>query len=900
MRDRLNRGKGISWYLCIFLLAVLLYVMVMIVENAYPFGEKCFLADDAYVQYNTMLRILIEYIHSGYKTTIMWNHGMGTDIYLTALYYLVSPFNLIALVMGEHYVEQALTIIIVLKCSLVPVTGLYYFRHTTIFQREFSLENDSRRFNNWISFCCAFAWGFCGYIIAYGQNIIWLDALMLMPLIALSVEKIRSRKGYWQYILLLAMSFIFNFYYAFYICMFIVVYYFLLESKGAKIFIKGGLKIVVLSLVSVLMAGAVLIPAVLCIIRAGDTILDNTDALDMWGDLGHYIVSFFPFKEITNGYLYNNNNYCGTIAVMMLFLFLFSSSVAVKEKIKYGCISFLFMLAANFLPLNYVFHGFVVPHGTGNRFAIILTFVMLIITCRMLFNLSKERLRTVAAMGFVSIVVFALAFTDNSRLQVMYSYIVFLFVMVLYIIVLVLLMRKSITVRTAILMITVVWVFEICGNAVCTMKDKASDKNMVDDIRLEEWCAEYDLLRTDGENRKTSLVNYDYTPKSNINWYSSMINGYFVNAFSYMGFLHFDNVECVYDGATPLTAMMYNVRYVLTNAMNTNGGYHAIYSNDEYSIYEADELAGWGFMTDDSIKKWKSDRTVAENQSEFIKQGFGTELSSLADENMDGIADGKLMEVIPWGNIGHDVAERCGIFSRYTKKDGTGVTESYNAGEFQKIGVGDYIYTGKSTQYHACVLLNFVADKDMELYVYSEDNRDQAVMIFVGGKQVADVKYTSSGQLVYGGHVEKGQKVKISVIGGASVGETAEKRIRLYSFNTDLFERVKPYITDETLISDGYEGNTFKGHITVKEDGVLYMAFPYSDGYTIYVDGKKAEKLLLGKGNMGVELTGGDHEIMLEYHTPGLVIGIVVSGVGLILFVLICIYDSRRKKSGME
>ena len=126
MRDRLNRGKGISWYLCIFLLAVLLYVMVMIVENAYPFGEKCFLADDAYVQYNTMLRILIEYIHSGYKTTIMWNHGMGTDIYLTALYYLLSPFNLIALVMGEHYVEQALTIIIVLKCSLVPVTGLYY------------------------------------------------------------------------------------------------------------------------------------------------------------------------------------------------------------------------------------------------------------------------------------------------------------------------------------------------------------------------------------------------------------------------------------------------------------------------------------------------------------------------------------------------------------------------------------------------------------------------------------------------------------------------------------------------------------------------------------------------------------------------------------------------------
>lgn len=48
-----------------------------------------------------------------------------------------------------------------------------------------------------------------------------------------------------------------------------------------------------------------------------------------------------------------------------------------------------------------------------------------------------------------------------------------------------------------------------------------------------------------------------------------MINGYYVNAFETMGMAHFDNVECVYDGATPLTAMMYNVRYVLTNSKNT-------------------------------------------------------------------------------------------------------------------------------------------------------------------------------------------------------------------------------------------------------------------------------------------------------------------------------------------
>lgn len=185
----------------------------------------------------------------------------------------------------------------------------------------------------------------------------------------------------------------------------------------------------------------------------------------------------------------------------------------------------------------------------------------------------------------------------------------------------------------------------------------------------------------------------------------------------------------------------------------------------------------------------------------------------------------------------------------------------------------------------------------MDLYVYSYDTRDQYVMISVDGEESAETSYYDTAQLVYGGHVKKGQKVRVSVYGGAAIGETAEKQIQLYSFNTELFDKVKQYITDETLISDGFSGNTFKGHVTAKKDGVLYLAFPYSDGYTIYVDGKKAEKLLLGKGNMGVELTGGEHEITLEYHTPGLVPGIIVSVAGVIMFVFICLYDSRRKST---
>ena len=106
------------------------------------------------------------------------------------------------------------------------------------------------------------------------------------------------------------------------------------------------------------------------------------------------------------------------------------------------------------------------------------------------------------------------------------------------------------------------------------------------------------------------MVIDDYTPASEVNWYSSMINGYMVNAYSSMGLSRYDNVECVYDGTTPLTAMMYNVRYVLTNGINTNGGYHSIAQGDSYNLYEADELAGMGFVADRSLMQWSGDADV--------------------------------------------------------------------------------------------------------------------------------------------------------------------------------------------------------------------------------------------------------------------------------------------------
>lgn len=42
----------------------------------------------------------------------------------------------------------------------------------------------------------------------------------------------------------------------------------------------------------------------------------------------------------------------------------------------------------------------------------------------------------------------------------------------------------------------------------------------------------------------------------------------------------------------------------------------------------------------------------------------------------------------------------------------------------------------------------------------------------------------------------------------------------------------------------------------------------------------------------------GYHDIELRYHTAGLIPGAIVSAVGVCAFVLLCIYDSRKRRNG--
>ena len=135
----------------------------------------------------------------------------------------------------------------------------------------------------------------------------------------------------------------------------------------------------------------------------------------------------------------------------------------------------LLVLALNYLPLNYVFHGMTITHGLGNRFAFILTFILIAAAYRILMNLGKLRLRYIAVSTVVAGVIFVASLIDSREMSTPLGYVIFMLMLAFAAILCVLCRRGSIKPGVAVCIICGCWIAEIMGNALYVMPGKTED-----------------------------------------------------------------------------------------------------------------------------------------------------------------------------------------------------------------------------------------------------------------------------------------------------------------------------------------------------------------------------------------------------------------------------------------
>lgn len=121
--------------------------------------------------------------------------------------------------------------------------------------------------------------------------------------------------------------------------------------------------------------------------------------------------------------------------------------------------------------------------------------------------------------------------------------------------------------------------------------------------------------------------------------------------------------------------------------------------------------------------------------------------------------------------------------------------------------------------------------------------------------------------------------------------------IKVYAMPTKIYDKYAPQLQENRYKIDTLENDYVKGTFNCSKDSLLYFSILATDGWDIYIDGKKAEKIIpLNLAFIGAEVSKGAHVVELRYHTPGLTSGMILSAIGLIVLAAIMLY--RRKLQG--
>jgi hypothetical protein len=104
----------------------------------------------------------------------------------------------------------------------------------------------------------------------------------------------------------------------------------------------------------------------------------------------------------------------------------------------------------------------------------------------------------------------------------------------------------------------------------------------------------------------------------------------------------------------------------------------------------------------------------------------------------------------------------------------------------------------------------------------------------------------------------------------------------------ELLGRLKSSALKITEFNDKH----LKGTISLAESGLLFLSIPYSNGWTVEVNGEPSDLIRVQTAFLGVLLEKGDHSVELRYRNPYAAPGILISAISLLVMIVL----ARRRK----
>lgn len=860
--------------------ALFIILLVYFCYEIIPFGEKIIYRMDLYHQYGPLFSELYDRLTNAESLVYSWNSGLGSSFLGNFYNYLSSPISFIVLLFGHENTFEAVAAMIAIKAVLSSMAMSYYLKK-------------SQKANGFTIVAFGIMYAFCGYFIAYYWNVMWIDAMYILPFIVLGIERIIDNGKCSTYIIALSVAIFSNYYIGYMLCIFsciyFIYYYFcslnkiknkkslLPETKGVfkklsnSFFWQSGLRFAFSSVAVGIILLFMLIPLVYILNSSSATAGSAPEEYKSYFSIFDFLANHLAGLEPTirsSGEDVLPNVYCGMLTVLLIPLYLFSKRISATEKIASVALLAVMYFSFNVNFINFFWHGFHFPNDLPYRQSFMYSFVLLIMAFKALKNIDEYNKKQILGVGIAVVGFVILTQELGSKNVDDFTVFVTIAFTVLLTIVLGLIVSKKAQVFALSIML-------ICSVAAETIS--ANTDHYVANQSKESFSADYEDFKTLQEKNadNNSLMFYreeltDLRARMDPCWYD--YNG--ASTFTSMAYEKVSNFQkdfglygnkinsFTYNPQTPLYNAMFSLKYIYdkSDLIGESEYYTLKNENKTFKSYENNYVLNLAYPVSNDIVGWNASdyNNPVEAQEEYFRLATG----------IDGLYERIYDYELIYGNILS--------IDRYSIENET----------FSLNKVDD--------NYNGSVTVDITARDNSNIYVYVYSRNLDTVSMFsqtltttmtVNDGYILDLGCHNPGELI---SVEMPLKEECNSASVDFVVFTVNHEKFVEGFNKLKSGQIEYSKFDETLIT---------GTFVADKDEVLYTSIPYDESWNIYIDGKLVSKddiFAVSDALIGVNVTEGEHEITFVYNAKGLKECVVISTLFVVVLLIFYILSTKK------
>jgi uncharacterized membrane protein YfhO len=847
-----------------FALPALIILIGFFTRGVFPIADRNVLTIDLYHQYAPFMAELQDKFRTGGSLFYSWSGGLGTNFYALFAYYLASPLNILIVLFPQAYLTEAILLLVVLKtglagaCFFLFLRGVY--KHNNLFM---------------VAVSCLYA--LSSYSLAYYWNIMWLDGIFLLPLVMLGLVLLVREGRFWLYAITLGLVIYSNYYIAFFVCAFTVLYFvvclfqYQALSRPKPFFAAVG-RFTVFSLIGAGLSAFLSLPTYFSLqltSAAGDHMPRTvTHYYDLFDYIGQHFILTPP--TIRDGM---PNMYAGVALLILVPLYFLVKSIPPRVKFLHLGLLLVLVLSFNINVLNFAWHGMHFPNQLPYRNSFVYIFLILSMVYPVLTRLrecSGKQIGLVSILAAFIVLLSQKLNTETPELQTLYGTLIGLSI---YAAVLTLDRIRHMSQRDLAGVFLIVIVAELLVNTLMTLhridvtevmstrKDYLSGRQ-VEEIRAQlDWFEQEEDLFYRVEVLPPKTINdpfmYQYR---GVSIFASTMQTKPVKMFENLGY-HSNGINSYkYEASTLVLDTLWGIKYIIRRSGNQEYQVmQQVLKTDWIEVFKNPYALSLGYVGTPALENWRSamgNPFKAQNRLVQDLTGMDEEvLRSLSVENGD-------LDNMTYTGSARNV----------------------------------YSYRKTNADQKAIARVEIENDKDQQVYLYFDSiaNRADRGYVMIGDKKIDYNAKRST--IVDLGYVQAGIPIEFNITFDAESPESGRFELYAAALDQTVFEQAVSNLQTRSIWVEKLEDRVVQGRFHAEEEGILMLSMPYDKGWSVRVDDNKVETLALDDGLICFPVSEGEHTFEMRYTPPWFTVGLLISLFALAILIVIGFVSLKYKK----